>query len=35
VVARIEPTAIGRKKHQSDTSSIIIEIVCLEGLEIN
>jgi hypothetical protein len=27
--------AVGRKKFQSDTNSIIIEIVLLEGLEIN
>lgn len=32
---RIEPVAIGRKKFQSDSGSIIIEIVRSEGLEIN
>lgn len=32
---RIEPVAIGRKQFQSDTNSIILEVVRNEGLEIN
>lgn len=31
---RIEPVAIGRKQFQSDTNSIILEVVRNEGLEI-
>jgi predicted nucleotidyltransferase len=32
---RIEPVAIGTKRFQSDDSSLIIEVVRKEGIEIN
>jgi predicted nucleotidyltransferase len=32
---RIEPIAIGKKRFQTDDSSLIIEVVKKEGLEIN